>query len=133
MKIDTIKTWHAIVAGRDVRLLEDLLSDDAVFHSPVIHKPQRGKDLVLMYLMGAMQVLLNDSFRYSRAIVGENDAALEFVTTVDGIEINGIDLISWGEDGKIKDFKVMIRPIKAVNLIHQKMAALLEAMGTWKP
>lgn len=127
MITDTIKAWHEIVQTRDATRLENLISDDAMFHSPVIYTPQQGKDLTVWYLLGAMHVLLNDSFRYTRTIVGKNDAALEFVTRVEGIEINGVDLITWGGDGKIKDFKVMLRPIRAINLVRQKMVAFLES------
>jgi hypothetical protein len=78
--------------------------------------------------MGAFHVLFNDTFRYVREIVGEGEAALEFMVEIEGISVNGIDLIRWGEDGRIVDFKVMLRPLKAINLVHQKMAAMLEAM-----
>lgn len=127
MTIDTIKAWHEVVRKKDPHLLENLISDDAMFHSPIIFTPQRGKDLTIWYLLGAMQILLNDSFKYVREITGKNDAVLEFVTRVEGIEINGVDLITWGGDGKIKDFKVMLRPVKAINLVRQKMVAFLES------
>jgi hypothetical protein len=121
-----IKTWHEVVATRSTQALEQLLADNVVFHSPVVHTPQVGKTLTRMYLTGAMMVLANDSFRYVREIIGERDAALEFVVEVDGIQVNGIDLIKWDENDQITDFKVLLRPLKAVNLIHQKMAAALQ-------
>lgn len=126
MKTETMKVWHEIIQTSDITLLDSLLADDATFHSPLIHTPQKGKEITKLYLLGAMHVLLNDSFHYPLTIVGERDAALEFLTKVDGIEINGIDLISWDENGKIKDFKVMLRPMKAINLVREKMAAFLE-------
>lgn len=132
MPIDTIATWHHILKNQDVAALDNLLADNAVFHSPVVHTPQVGKALTRLYLMGALKVLLNDSFRYVREIVGEHDAALEFVVELDGITVNGIDLIRWNEDGRIVDFKVMLRPLKAINLVHQKMGALLESMKAVK-
>lgn len=97
-----------------------------MFHSPVVHSPQRGKELAIKYLSSAFYVIKNESFRYVREIVGECDAALEFVTEIDGIVINGVDLIKWDDEGKIVDFKVMVRPLKAINLLHQKMAEILE-------
>jgi hypothetical protein len=121
-----IKTWHEVVSTRSTHALEQLLADNVVFHSPVVHTPQVGKALTRMYLTGAMMVLANDSFRYVREIIGERDAALEFVVEVDGIQVNGIDLIKWDDNDQIIDFKVMLRPLKAVNLIHQKMAAALQ-------
>ena len=126
--IDTIAAWHAIVKRRDGVGLEELLAEDVVFHSPVVHTPQRGKAITLMYLQGALHVLNNGHFRYEREIVGARDAVLEFSTEIDGIVINGIDLMRWGDDGRITDFKVMVRPLKAVNMLHQKMGQMLERL-----
>jgi hypothetical protein len=127
--IDTLERWHAVVKSRDPQALAALLADDVVFHSPVVHTPQRGKAVTLQYLMGAMHVLNTADFRYLRQIAGERDAVLEFVTEIDGIEVNGIDLIRWGDDGRITDFKVMVRPLKAIHAVHQKMAEMLQRLG----
>jgi hypothetical protein len=123
-----IDAWHEFVESRDPRLLEKLLADDVVFHSPVVHTPQRGKPVTLLYLRGAMQVLGSPAFRYEREIRGPRDALLEFVTEIDGITINGVDLIRWDDTGRIVDFKVMVRPQKAMNVLHQKMGELLAQM-----
>jgi len=123
-----IQAWHEVVRSRDMAGLQRILADDVVFHSPVVHTPQRGKAITLQYLMGAMQVLNNASFRYEREIVGEHDAVLEFATEIDGILINGVDLIRWNDAGLIVDFKVMVRPLKAVNLLHQQMGEMLERL-----
>ena len=122
---NTIEAWHEAVKSRDPSMLDALLHEDAVFHSPVVFKPQQGKVLTKMYLMAAFKVFFSDDFTYVREIIGETDAVLEFTTTIDGIVINGVDMITWGEDGRITDFKVMLRPLKAINLIHQKMAQML--------
>ncbi len=127
--IDTLERWHAVVQSRDPQALAALLADDVVFHSPVVHTPQRGKAITLQYLMGAMQVLNTAHFRYLRQIAGERDVVLEFMTEIDGIEVNGIDLIRWGDDGRIVDFKVMVRPLKAIHAVHQKMAEMLQRPG----
>ena len=128
--IDTIKTWHALVHSRDMQVLQDLLADDVVFHSPVVHTPQRGKAITALYLTGALHTLNNQHFRYEREIVGAQDAVLEFVTEIDGIQINGVDLIRWREDGRIIDFKVMVRPLKAVNALHQAMGQMLQRLSS---
>ncbi len=120
-----IAAWHQVVQQRDMAGLQRLLADEVVFHSPVVHTPQRGKAITVKYLQGAMLVLNNQSFRYAREIVGARDAVLEFSTVIDGIQINGIDLIRWNDAGQIVDFKVMVRPLKAVNLLHQKMGEML--------
>ncbi len=120
--------WHHVVQSRDPAALKALLADEVVFHSPVVHTPQRGKAITFQYLMGAFQVLNGPQFRYERKIVGANDAVLEFSTEIDGIHINGVDLIRWNEAGQIIDFKVMLRPLKAVNLVHQQMGAMLERL-----
>lgn len=117
--------WQRVVAERDATLLNEILAPDAVFHSPVLFKPQAGRDLVVMYLTGAMHVLANDSFHYVREVVGDHDAVLEFVSDVDGTVVNGVDMISWNDEGLITDFKVMLRPMRAIELVRDRMAALL--------
>lgn len=128
MKIDTLKAWHKLVENSDAQGLDDLLADDSVFHSPVVHTPQEGKQKVKMYLSAAFMGLGNGKFRYVREVVSGNNAVLEFTTEIDGIVINGIDMFTWNEEGKITDFKVMIRPLKAINLLHKLMGAALETM-----
>ena len=123
-----VTAWHAYMeSGCDAELLSAQIADDAVFHSPVVHTPQEGKAKVMMYLLSAAKVLGNDSFSYVREIVDGNDALLEFTCEIDGIKINGIDLIRFDDAGKIKDFKVMIRPLKAVNKLWEMMAGQLQA------
>ncbi|MEO5735304.1 MAG: nuclear transport factor 2 family protein [Rubrivivax sp.] len=117
--------WHRLVENRDPSDLDTLLADDAVFHSPVVHTPQHGKRRCVGYLSAALQVFGNPSFRYVREIVGEHDAMLEFETEIDGITVNGIDLIRWNDAGQIVDFKVMVRPLKAMQVIQQQMATML--------
>lgn len=122
-----LDTWHDLVKTRNARGLRDLLADDVVFHSPVVHTPQAGRAVTTQYLAAAFQVFFNASFRYVREVVGPRDAVLEFQVEIDGITVNGVDMIRWNDEGLITDFKVMIRPLKAINLIHQKMAAMLQA------
>ena len=122
-----ISVWHRIVGSRSREELSRWLADDAVFHSPVVHTPQRGKALVMWYLSAAFSVLGNEHFRYVREIVGPQDALLEFETEIDGIAINGVDLIKWDALGRVVEFKVMVRPLKAINVVHQRMAATLES------
>ncbi len=127
--IDTLAAWHDVVTSRSTDQLSALLADDVVFHSPVVHTPQRGKAITTLYLTGAMHVLNNATFRYVREIRGERDALLEFVTEVDGLTINGVDLIRWDDAGRIVDFKVMVRPLKAIHLLHQKMGEMLQRLS----
>ena len=127
MNVSTLPRWHELVKTRSASGLAALLADNAVFHSPVVHTPQVGKAITMRYLAAALHVFGNPSFRYVREVAGDRDAVLEFVTDIDGIVVNGVDMITWNDDGQIVDFKVMLRPLKAVNLIHQKMAAMLQA------
>lgn len=122
-----VETWHRLVREHDAAGLHALLAEDAVFHSPVVHTPQRGRKLAAGYLGAAFQVFSNPTFRYVREIIGASDAMLEFETEIDGILVNGVDLLKWNGSGQIVEFKVMIRPLKAINLIHQRMAAMLES------
>jgi len=117
--------WHRIVERRDPADLEGFLAAEVVFHSPVVHKPVHGRPMVSRYLAAAFEVFFNDSFRYVRQIVGANDAMLEFEVTIDGVQVNGVDIIGWNAAGEVNSFKVMIRPLKAINLIHQRMAERL--------
>ncbi len=123
-----LQSWHHIVRTRDPNGLLDLLADDVVFHSPVVHTPQIGKAITRMYLTAALHVFGNESFRYVREVIGKNDAVLEFETEIDAILVNGVDMIRWNDAGEITDFKVMVRPLKGINLIHNKMAELLASI-----
>ena len=127
MTAQALETWHHLVVSQDPSGLSALLADDVVFYSPVVHTPQRGKKLTAIYLGAAFQVFFNSSFRYVREVVGESDAMVEFETEVDGVLVNGIDLIKWNNAGQIVEFKVMVRSLKAMNTIHQRMAAMLQA------
>ena len=120
--------WHTYMeAGGDPALLAAMLADDAVFHSPVVHTPQVGKAIVMAYLVAASHTLGNDSFHYVRELVDGDEMMLEFVTEVEGITVNGVDIIRWNADGQITDFKVMVRPLKAINKVWEMMAAQLAA------
>jgi SnoaL-like domain len=127
MSINPVAAWHQIARTRDVHGLDSLLAEEAVFYSPVVHTPQVGKAITAKYLAAAFQVFFNDSFRYVREFTSDRDAVLEFEVEIEGIKVNGVDLIKWNDAGKIVEFKVMVRPLKAINLIHQKMGAMLEA------
>jgi hypothetical protein len=125
---EPLKAWHQVMENGDTSGLEALLADDAVMISPVVHTPQRGKDITFKYLSSAADVFNPDKFVYVRQLQDENGAILEFETEVDGISVNGVDMIKWNEDGLITEFKVMLRPLKAVNIIHQKMGEMLLKM-----
>ncbi len=124
---EALARWHAVAQqGSPPDALEQIIAEDAVFHSPVVHTPQRGRQLVVAYLSAAGQVLGNDSFTYVREVVDGNNAVLEFTAEVDGIHVNGIDMIAFDDDGQIIDFKVMVRPMKAMNKLWEMMAAQLQ-------
>jgi hypothetical protein len=138
----TVDDWHRLLRGELAGGLESLLDDDVVFYSPILFSPQRGKALTTMYLSAAFEVFLGGqpaaagpsaangetgSFRYVNEILDGNHAALEFETELDGKYVNGIDLITCNDAGRIVEFKVMIRPLQAVNVLHERMRALLEA------
>ena len=100
-----------------------------MFHSPLVHTPQAGKALTLAYLTAALHVLANDSFHYVREVNEGDHSILEFALELDGIAVNGVDMIQWNAEGKIIDFKVMIRPYKAIEVVRTRMAAMLEKLG----
>ena len=113
MSPNPLATWHRMVRTNDATDLPALVAEDAVFWSPVVHAAQPGRKLTVMYLSAAFKVFFNPTFRYVREIVGASDAMLEFETQIDGILVNGVDIIKWNVAGSIVEFKVMIRPLKA--------------------
>ncbi|NVJ98482.1 MAG: nuclear transport factor 2 family protein [Alphaproteobacteria bacterium] len=123
-----LRRWYDFVETHDDKALSDMLADDVVFHSPVVHTPQEGKALTYMYLSAAGRVLGGEHFRYVGEYMSENGAVLEFVTEIDGVQIDGIDMITWNTDGQITEFKVMLRPLKAVNKVHDMMFQMLQQM-----
>jgi hypothetical protein len=125
---DTIARWHQVVRSRDLQALNDLLADEVVFLSPVVHTPQVGKAITAKYLQAALHVLNNDSFTYLNQWFGAESAVLEFQTSCEGILINGIDMVRWNALGQITEFKVMVRPLKAINKLHELMGRMLQAL-----
>ena len=139
--MSVVEKWYEVMKSNDMDKLDELLAEDVVFYSPVVYTPQKGKDITKMYLTAAGGVFgegtkdaMSDSnesksnFKYIKEIIGEKSALLEFETEMDGVYVNGVDVISWNEEGKITEFKVIVRPLQAVNMLHQKMQAMLESM-----
>ena len=124
--ITVVKKWHEFVTNSDTTILDDLLAENAVFHSPVVWTPQEGKYITKMYLMAAGMVMKD--FEYNKEIITDEHAVLEFTAKIDDITVNGVDIITINDESKISEFKVMIRPLKAVNKIHEKMGEMLQAM-----
>ena len=135
-----IKQWHDFTHGNFPGGLDTLLADDIIFYSPVVFTPQEGKELAKLYLMAAGNTFGGDdakkngdiedsSFRYTKEVLSGNQAILEFETKIEGKYVNGVDIISFNEDGKISEFKVMIRPLQAVNIIHMQMQKMLTELS----
>jgi hypothetical protein len=122
-----LATWYSFMKSHDRAALWDLLHPDAVFESPVVHAPQRGRDITFKYLSTAEKVLGGPGFSYVGEWTNAGGAVLEFKNTIDGIEINGVDIISFDAEGRITHFKVMVRPLKAINMLHRLMAEQLAA------
>ena len=121
MSLPGLDQWYAYIKSHDHAALWDLLHPDAVFESPVVHTPQRGRDITYKYLSSALKVLGGPTFAYVGEWRSQDGAVLEFVTEIDGTKINGVDIIGFADDGRIKHFKVMVRPLKAINLLHRMM------------
>jgi hypothetical protein len=139
-----IERWHAYLRGELPGGLDGLLDDEVVLYSPIVFTPQKGKAITALYLQAATQTLPGDGpisvdldgesvspgFRYTKSVLAGDTAVLEFETSVEGTYVNGVDIIRCNEQGRIIEFRVMIRPLRAVNLVHQRMAAMLERMKT---
>lgn len=124
-----LDSWYSFMKSHDHKALWDLLHPDAVFESPVVHSPQRGRDITFKYLTSAEKVLGGPGFNYVGEWTSPDGAVLEFKTMIDGIEINGVDIISFDGEGRITHFKVMVRPLKAINMLHRLMAEQLAAQS----
>ncbi len=122
-----ITKWHEVVSTKNYQLLEEILDDNVIFYSPVVFTPQKGKEVTKIYLSAAAEVFEGNSFSYVRELIKDNEAALEFELELDQIKVNGVDLITWNHEKRITEFKVFIRPLQAVNALHQKMGAMLES------
>ncbi|MEM1052317.1 MAG: nuclear transport factor 2 family protein [Pseudomonadota bacterium] len=119
--------WHEVISGgSSIDALTSILHEDVTFHSPVVHTPQEGRAITTAYLSAAGKTLGNDNFTYLREVVGDQTVVLEFQTEMEGIQVNGIDMITFDNDGKIIDFKVMVRPLQAVNKVWEMMGAQLK-------
>jgi hypothetical protein len=135
----TVENWHLQLRGKFPGGLDELLADDCVFYSPIVFTPQKGKELTKLYLGAAANTfnegktgtesLSSDSkFHYVKETLAGNHAILEFETELEGKYVNGVDILTCNEAGQIVEFKVMIRPLQAVNLLHAQMKAMLEKM-----
>ena len=126
-----VERWHRFVTGNQSEGLDNLLADDVVFYSPIVYTPQRGKAVTTMYLHAAAKTLLADvgdgAFRYTKQVLADDVAVLEFETTVRGKYVNGVDIIRCDDTGRIVEFRVMIRPLQAINVVHEQMRAMLAA------
>ena len=132
MTMTALDKWYDYTKSHDRAALWDLLDPEAVFESPVVHTPQRGREITFKYLLGADKVLGGPGFAYIGEWRSETGAVLEFENEIDGIRINGVDIITFGDDGRITHFKVMVRPLKAINLLHRLMGEqLVQAVKRW--
>ena len=126
MQMTALDQWRDLVKSHDPGALWNLLHPDAVFESPVVHSPQRGREITFKYLTVALNVLGGPGFKYVGEWRGDSGAVLEFENEIEGVTINGVDIITFSDDGRlITHFKVMIRPLKAINLVHRLMGEQL--------
>jgi len=124
-----VERWHQLMAARDPSGLETLIAEDCVFQSPAVHSPQIGRALTIKYLTAALHVLGVPSFRYIEQWFGDRSAVLEFTLEIDGIQVNGVDIIHWNDRDEITGFRVMIRPVKALQTVMPAMAVVLEQLA----
>ena len=125
---DLIHKWHEVINSDDMNALDNIIAEEAVFSSPVVFTPMEGKEITIMYLHAAGQSFNMEKFRYTKEIHDGMNSVLEFETYIDDISVNGIDMIEWNQDGMISNFKVMIRPFKAVQKVQEKMIEALESL-----
>lgn len=126
----SLKNWHTFLETRNPKILDELLADEVIFYSPIVWAPQEGKQITKIYLMAALEVFgsENSDFKYVKQVIDNKQIILEFITLIDGVTVNGADMIELNDEGKIISFKVMIRPLKAINKVHEKMGEMLEKL-----
>jgi hypothetical protein len=124
---DPVAVWHECVARNDLGAFEALVAEDAVFESPAVHTPLAGKALAVRYLRAALRVLNNGSFRYTGEWREPRSAVLEFEARLDGLTVNGVDMVRWNDAGLVTHFKVMVRPFKALTALMAAMKSALES------
>ena len=124
-----IEKWHKIIKSGSVDLLSDIIADTCIFYSPVVYSPQEGKEITIKYLSAAAMVFGVDSFFYTKELINKNNACLEFELEINEIKINGVDLITWNDENKITEFRVFIRPLKGVQIIHEFMGGTLDKIS----
>lgn len=127
--MEFLQKWHQAVKSRDIQMLDEILSDEVVFHSPVVWTPQEGKAITKMYLSAAMYVIANENFNYVKEITSGNQACLEFTTKIGETIVNGTDIITFDDEGKITEFKVMVRPLRGMMILKEKMFELMQKMS----
>ena len=120
--------WHQGLKSQDQEFLDEILDDNCIFTSPIVFKPIEGKEMSKLYLMGAGQTFDMNRFEYVRELMDGLDTVLEFETYIDDISVNGVDMIRWTEEGRIIDFKVMVRPLQAINALQKKMSEALDSL-----
>jgi hypothetical protein len=125
MTMTALDKWYGYMKSHDHAALWELLHPDAVFESPVVRTPQRGRDITFKYLSSAEKVLGGPGFKYVGEWRSDTGAVLEFENEVEGIKINGVDIITFSADDRIIHFKVMVRPLKGMNLLHRLMGEQL--------
>jgi hypothetical protein len=121
-----VQRWRDFVRSHDAAMLWDLLHPDVVFESPVVHTPQRGREITFKYLTSVVKVLGSPSFNFVGEWTNETGTVLEFIDEIEGVTINGVDIITCDAEGRITNFKVMVRPLKAINLLHRLMGEQLK-------
>ena len=119
-----MRSWHAVAESQDLALLDGLLADDVVFRSPAVFTPQQGKALTARYLSAAM-VVLGPSLRYVSEWHGDSSAVLEFEAELDGVYVQGVDMLRWNGDGKLVSFTVMVRPMRGLQKLIELMGRQL--------
>ena len=125
-----LETWHNFIKNKNYEDFSDFIDDNAILYSPIVFTPIKGSFMVGMYLMAAAEIIGNGSFKYVREVCDDENAMLEFETEINGITVEGIDMIKFTKEGKLKEIKVMVRPLQAVNIVHEKMGEYLQKMNS---
>jgi hypothetical protein len=115
-------TFRAAVEARDLDAIGTMLAEDVVFRSPVVFKPYRGRAITSAILRTVTEVF--EDFHYVREVRDPSgEEVLVFEAKVDGLELTGCDMLRYDAEGKIVDFMVLVRPLRAAQALQREMAA----------
>ena len=119
--------FRAAAEAKDFSQIDDLLTEDVVFRSPVVYKPYEGREAVRFLLEAVVQVF--EGFRCLDQVEGDGRAVLIFEARAGDRDLQGVDVLRFADDGRVSELTVMVRPMSGLNALAEEMQRRLQAAG----